>query len=242
MISTLRPRARVLRLAGALLLLGGLVGCESDRGPRSGRAAAVNGPASAPPVPEMDAHSTFFAGQVEVEVLLGRVGFAPRDRGKAGSDEGGQGRGGFRGGMGGGGRRGGGGMGGGRGGGGEMAGGRDGMRPNDDGTPAPKIRASNEAPVRLHLRLTNHGSEPVDVEVTDFNSDLGNFVVQPRKISLPADGSVEAEPMTSRLGLKADEIPVTVAVRVNGRTEKQTLILRIKGDAPPAATSAPPSS
>ena len=130
-------------------------------------------------------------------------------------------------------------MGGGRGG-GETAGGRDTTRPGDDGTPAPKIHASNEAPVRLHLRLTNHGTEPVDVEVTDFNSDLGNFVVQPRKISLPADGSAEAEPMTSRLGLKADEIPVTVAVRGNGHTEKQTLVLRVKGGTPSVATPAPP--
>ena len=38
------------------------------------------------------------------------------------------------------------------------------------------IRASNEPPVQLQLRLTNHGETPVVVEVLDFNSDLGKHV------------------------------------------------------------------
>jgi hypothetical protein len=235
MTSSLRVRIINLRLIGSLLFLGSLAGCESDGGPRGGRGAKVATAAPSAPIPEMEAHGTFFTGQIETEVLLGRAGFAPRDSNKAGRDAGGKdGGGGFRGGMGGGGgRRGGGGRGG-----GEMAGGREGARPTDDGPPAPKIRAVNETPIRLHLRLTNHGTEPVDVEVTDFNSDLGNFVVQPRKISLPADSSVEADPMTSRLGLKAEEIPLTVAIRANGHTEKQALVLRVKTDAPPAASAA----
>jgi hypothetical protein len=92
--------------------------------------------------------------------------------------------------------------------------------------------------MRLHLRLTNHGTEPVDVEVLDFNSDLGNFVVQPRKISLPPGASVEADPMTSRIGLTADAIPVTVRVRRNGQVEQQVLMLQPV--APPVPAPNPP--
>lgn len=232
------------RLAVGTLCL--LAGCETGSGPArrpeappATTAAATATPAPAPS-PEMEAHGLFFNGQIEAEVLLNRVGFAPRE---TAARDGAGGRGGtFRGGRGGG-RRGGGGTGGGRT--GEMPGGRDGPRAGEDGSRGPAIRAANEPPVRLHLRLTNHGTEAVDVEVPDFNSDLGNFVVQPRKLTLAPGASVEADPMTSRLGVKADEIALTVALRTGGRTEKQMLPLRIKPPAspatePPAAAAPPP--
>lgn len=231
--------SRLKRLAVGMLCL--LAGCETDPGPvrrHEATPAAVAAPATpAPtPIPEMEAHGLFFNGQVEAEVLLNRVGFAPRE---AAARDGAGGRGGtFRGGRGGG-RRGGGGMGGGR-----MPGGSDGPRAGEDGARGPAIRAANEPPVRLHLRLTNHGTEAVDVEVPDFNSDLGNFVVQPRKLTLAPGASVEADPMTSRLGVKADEIALTVALRTGGRTDKQMLSLRIKPPVPPAtepATAASPA-
>lgn len=187
----------------------------------------------------------FFAGQIEVEVVLGRAGFEAHDaaKGDAGGGEG-RPRGGF--GMGGGRRRGGGSGGGGRPGGGEggeSSGSRGGAGQNDDGSPAIHIVASNLPPVRLHLRLTNHGTAPIDVEVPDFNSDLGNFVVQPAKLTLPPNQPTEADPMTSRLGVKADEIALTVALRANGHTEKQVLVLRIVPPAAPvtAAAAAPAS-
>ena len=107
------------------------------------------------------------------------------------------------------------------------------------------IRASNEPPVQLQLRLTNHGDGPVVAEVLDFNSELGNFVVQPPKISLPPHEAVEADPMTSRLGVPAvEEIPITVRLRIDGKTETQVLKLRPRTDeAPkPATESHPPSS
>jgi len=101
----------------------------------------------------------------------------------------------------------------GMGGGGGRRGGRGGgggeRRGGEGGAPAstsaesgrgPAIRASNAPAVQLRLRLTNHGNEPVDVEVLDFNSQLGNFVVQPAKISLPPGEPTEADPMLSRLG------------------------------------------
>ena len=81
--------------------------------------------------------------------------------------------------------------------------------------------------MRLHLRLTNHGEQPVDIEVPDFNSELGNFVVQPPKMLLLPNQSNEADPMTSTLGVKSDEIPLTIGIRANGKLERQTLSLRV---------------
>jgi hypothetical protein len=95
--------------------------------------------------------------------------------------------------------------------------------------------------VQFRLRLTNHGSEPVEIEVPDFNSTLGNFVVQPRKLSIPAGGSVEADPMTSRLAAAGAEVSLTLGLRVQSQTEKQVLTLQPRTPAAaPTALSAPP--
>jgi hypothetical protein len=82
----------------------------------------------------------------------------------------------------------------------------------------------------MRLRLTNHGESPLEVEVLDFNSELGNFVVQPAKLTLPPGEPVEAEPMLSRLGVPAvEEIPLTVRLRVGGRSgQAETQILRLR--------------
>ncbi len=157
--------------------------------------------------------------------MLGSGGFAARDAGRVaragGGGERGRGSVGGGGGSGGGGRRGG--ASGARGGGSERGGElpRPGASSGDE--PAPKIRPVNAPPVQFHLRLTHHGNEPLDVEVTDFNSALGNFVVQPRKLTLPPGGTVEADPMTSRLGVSAAEIPLTLTIRAGGKTEKQVV-------------------
>jgi hypothetical protein len=221
--------SRMLVVAGALLLL---AGCATERRPHSDWVGAESGAPPAPSVPEMEAHAKFFTGQIEAEVLLGRLGFAPRPAEMAaGASSGGERGRGRSSGGGPGGRRGG--MGGSHGGGergGETAGARSG-----DSQPGPKIRPNNAPPLQFRLRLTNHGGDPVDVEVPDFNSALGNFVVQPRKITLPPGASVEADPMTSRLGISGDEISLTVTLRTNGKTETQLLTLRPKPVAPPAA-------
>jgi hypothetical protein len=94
--------------------------------------------------------------------------------------------------------------------------------------------------VRLHLRLTNHGSAPVEVEVVDFDSDLGNFVVEPPKIELPPNKPVEAEPMTSRLGVSSDSIALNVSLRIGDRTDKQVLNLQaVTPAAPPSPAPNP---
>ena len=106
------------------------------------------------------------------------------------------------------------------------------------------IQTATAAPVQLRLRLTNHGTEPVGVEVLDFNSSLGNFVVQPTKLTLPPNQSVEGEPMISQLGVPAvDEIPVTVRIRIGGKTgkvETQVLKLQLRADAPESPSPPPP--
>ncbi len=183
------------------------------------------------PAPDMAANGTFFDGRIGVEILLGSNGFSHRpgddktDTSDATSSSGSP-----RAGRGGGRRS--------RGGGG--GGDQSAQRGSDDDEPTPHIRATNAPPVRLHLRLTNHGSLPADVEVVDFNSDLGNFVVEPGKIALAPGAAVEAEPMISRLGVNADEIPVTVNLRMAGHSDKQVLTLHVV--APPTSPAPPPSA
>ena len=233
MSSPLRRHFSPLRSFSASLALLALTGCESDeRTPRRGPPPTETGSPAPAPAPEMSARATFFAGQIEAEVLLGRTGFAARPDSKDGPPGGGRegrGRSGFSGGFSGGGKRGGGGAP--RG--GEVPEGRSGA--GRDAEARPRIVAENKPPVRLHLRLTNHSAEPAEIEVLDFNSDLGNFVVQPRKITLAAGLSLEAEPMISRIGLTADAIPVTLRLRRSGQTEQQKLLLQVIAPPPPPA-------
>jgi hypothetical protein len=226
---------------GLVFAVGLLAGCSSNDEFRPIRQTGARQSARALPVPELAGDGKFFDGQIETEVQLGRAPFAPRVSANSDADAGagrGAGPGGFRGGFGGG-RRGGRGMG--RGMGGAPAGGGDtgdaGEGPNRPGT-AGVARSSQEPPIRFQLRVTNHGAEPAEVEVTDFDSTLGNFVVQPRKLTLAPGESVEVDPMTSRLGVPGGEMPVTVGVRVNGKTEKETITLKAKDPAAPAAAGA----
>ena len=54
---------------------------------------------------------------------------------------------------------------------------------------------------------------------------------QPPKITVKPGESVEAEPMVSRLGVSGDEMPLTVKLQCDGRTEQQVLTLRAVKDA-----------
>jgi hypothetical protein len=240
-------QSRIILLAGTLSVLV-LGSCQSEN-LRNARAGSGTGGAPmtasgqlavANPKP-MDAQAAFFNGTIGVEAMLANSDAVwkttnPTDTGDR-SGNGGRG-GGFSGGLGGGGgRRGGGGGGGRRGGGGGEA---SPQTASDAGPRAPAIRASNEPPVQLRLRLTNRGDAAVEAEVLDFNSDLGNFAVQPEKIPLPPRESIEADPMTSRLGVPAvEEIPLTLRLRIggkNGRTETQVLKLRPRTEAAPDQT------
>lgn len=182
----------------------------------------------------------FFGGQLEVEALLASAGthWASSDDSKStgGGSKGGGG--GISGGFGGGG--GGGGHGGRHGG-----GGRGGGPPpdaTDAGGQAAPIHASNQPGIQLRLRLTNHGAEPLVVEVLDFDSELGDFVVEPTKIELPPGKPVEADPMVSRLGMSTDEIPLTIKLKIDERLDGGVLMLRAIKEPPPAPPSAAPAA
>jgi len=189
----------------------------------------------------------FFSGQIEAEAMFARAGMKwsrdlETERGGGGGRSGSGG--GFRGSMGGG-------YGGGHGGRGHRGGGEGGPPGGAaEGTQGPPIRASNQPPIELRLRLTNHGSAPAVVEVEDFDSVLGNFVVQPPKITVPAGESVEAEPMVSRLGVTVEEVALTIKMHCDGRTEQQVLTLRTVKEppvgeppaGPPPGTPPPPTA
>src|ERR1019366_865374 len=72
------------------------------------------------------------------------------------------------------------------------------------GTPLP--------PVTLHLILINTADQPLTATVTDFNSELGNFVVYPDTLVIPAGQTTEPTAMVSQLGVSSGEIPVTVTM------------------------------
>lgn len=212
------------------LLALSLASCANERGRDRDFAGP---PAGQAPVPELEGHAAFLQGGLAVDVLLNRAGFA--SRGEAGAGESDRssrgGGGGFRDGFGGGRGRRGGARGGDEGG---RAGGGDGE------APAAHIRASNQPPVRLHLRFKNHGDAPLTVEVPRFDSDLGNFVVQPARITVAPHMAAEADPMTSTLGVLSTEVPVTIEIRVNGATEHQVLMLHLKAPAEPPPPPATP--
>jgi hypothetical protein len=222
------------RLALVFFILG-FAACASEHSHH--QAGGPLGPEDAKnntPIPRMEADGMFFDGQVEVETLLARAGATwTRDADQASASASSKGGGGLGGGFGGG-------HGGGRHGGGGGRGGGDSGRTQDDTTQqAPPIHASNGPVVQLRVRLTNHGPEPVTVEVVDFDSTLGNFVVQPEKITVQPGASVEADPMVSRLGMGTGEIPLTLKLRIAERSDQQVLTLRVVTEATPAIPRSP---
>jgi hypothetical protein len=81
-------------------------------------------------------------------------------------------------------------------------------------------------PVTLHLILINTGDQPITPIVTDFDSDLGNFVVYPDTLVVPAGQTAEPTAMVSQLGVSSDEIPVTVTMRLGKAKETHVVVLK----------------
>ena len=86
------------------------------------------------------------------------------------------------------------------------------------GTPLP--------PVTLHLILINPGDQAVTATILDFESELGNFVLDPDKLVVEAGLSAEPTPMVSQLGVTSDNIPVTVTLKVG--STKETHVIQMK--------------
>lgn len=88
---------------------------------------------------------------------------------------------------------------------------------------AQRAAGSPMPPVTIRLKLENRGAEPVEVDLLEVNSDLGNFAVRPTKLTLAPGQTGETEPMVSQLGVTSDEIPMKVALRTAGKKETQVI-------------------
>jgi hypothetical protein len=83
-------------------------------------------------------------------------------------------------------------------------------------------------PVTLRLNLTDNAKDgaPLQIEVLDFESDLGNFALKPDRIALAPGQTGGPGAVVSRLGVTSDEIPVKVTLRLAGKKETQYIVLR----------------
>lgn len=91
---------------------------------------------------------------------------------------------------------------------------------------ARRAAGSPMPPVTLRVYFENKGAEPIELEVTEVNSDLGNFAVRPPKLTLAPGEKGALEPMISQLGVTSDEIPLKLAVRTGGKKEQQVVIVK----------------
>jgi len=82
-------------------------------------------------------------------------------------------------------------------------------------------------PVTLHLLLTNTGPDPLTVEMVDFVSELGNFALDPDKLTIGAGATAEPTSMVSQLGVSSDVMPFKVTLRIGKTKESQTVQVRI---------------
>jgi hypothetical protein len=91
---------------------------------------------------------------------------------------------------------------------------------------ARRAAGSPMPPVTLKVAFQNRGTEPLEIEVLDVNSDLGNFAVRPPKLTIAPGASGSLDPMVSQLGVTSDEIPLKLSVRTGGKKEQQVLLIK----------------
>lgn len=91
---------------------------------------------------------------------------------------------------------------------------------------ARRAAGSPMPPVTLRVLFENKGTEPVELEVTEVNSDLGNFAVRPPKLTIAPGEKAVLEPMVSQLGVTSDEIPLKLSLRAGGQKEQQVVIVK----------------
>jgi hypothetical protein len=78
-------------------------------------------------------------------------------------------------------------------------------------------------PITIHLKLENRSALVYQVDIQEMNSDLGNFAVEPELLSLAPGQIAEPNPMISQLGVTTDLLPVTVTLRMGGKTESHVI-------------------
>lgn len=91
---------------------------------------------------------------------------------------------------------------------------------------ARRAAGSPMPPVTLRVHFENKGTAPLEIEVTDVNSDLGNFAVRPAKLTIAPGEKGSLDPMISQLGVTSDEIPLKVVVRTAGKKETQVVVVK----------------
>jgi hypothetical protein len=91
---------------------------------------------------------------------------------------------------------------------------------------ARRAAGSPMPPVTLRVAFENKSSEPIELEVTEVNSYLGNFAVRPPKLMLGAGEKGVLEPMVSQLGVTSDEIQLKLEVRHAGKKEPQVVVVK----------------
>jgi len=217
----------LLPVCAATISLFAFAACESGADRRAMEEARKS-------VPPMAASETFFTGQISAQLTLGS------SLGEPGPGKGPGGKGGRTGGRMGGGHRG-------MGGGGYRSGaeGMSGEAGSDLGEPRmsestedlrPRYVDSPMPPAMLRLRLENTSAAQVVVEITDLDSELGNFATRPDKFTLEPNAVGEPGAMQSLLGVDSLALPVKLTLRIAGKSETKTLVLRPVP--PPAATPA----
>lgn len=110
-----------------------------------------------------------------------------------------------------------------------------------DGDSRPMMRTgAGGRPLILRLQFSNHGNQNLDLTILDIDSELGDFEPQPDHLLLAPGQSGELQPMISRLGVVAAQIPLKLSVQQGKQREEQTLVLQVAAPPPaPAATAAP---
>lgn len=91
---------------------------------------------------------------------------------------------------------------------------------------ARRAAGSPMPPVTLRVLFENKGTAPLELEVTEVNSDLGNFAVRPPKLTIAPGEKGMLEPMISQLGVTSDEIPLKLALRTGGKREQQVVVVK----------------
>lgn len=90
---------------------------------------------------------------------------------------------------------------------------------------ARRAAGSPMPPVTLMVHFQNRGTEPMELEVTEVNSALGNFAVRPPRLTIAAGETGALNPMISQLGVMSDEIALKLAVRVAGKKDEKIVTL-----------------
>ena len=91
---------------------------------------------------------------------------------------------------------------------------------------ARRAQGSPMPPVTLRVAFENRGTAPIELEITEINSELGNFAVRPDKLKLAPGEKGVLDPMISQLGVTSDEIPLKVSVRLGGKKETQVILVK----------------